>query len=57
MSVAINQIINANVYMDVATPKVGLVRITVLTKEGIPDSRLLNDIKQYVSGEKRRPLE
>ncbi|MFY1005742.1 baseplate assembly protein [Pasteurella multocida] len=42
--------------VNVATPKGGLVRITVLTKEGIPDSRLLNDIKQYVSGEKRRPL-
>lgn len=42
--------------VNVSTPKGGLVRITVLTKEGIPDTRLLNDIKQYVSGEKLRPL-
>lgn len=42
--------------VNVATPKGGLVRITVLTKEGIPDARLLNDVKQYVSGEKLRPL-
>ncbi|MFD1805556.1 baseplate J/gp47 family protein [Pasteurella oralis] len=42
--------------VNVTTPKGGLVRITVLTKEGMPDSRLLNDIKQYVSAEKRRPL-
>ena len=42
--------------VDISTPKGGLVRITVLTKEGLPDSRLLNDIKNYVSAEKLRPL-
>lgn len=42
--------------VNIAPPKGSLVRITVLTKDGIPDIRLFNDIKQYVSGEKRRPL-
>lgn len=42
--------------VNVVTPKGGLVRITVLTKDGVPDARLLNDIKNYVSGETLRPL-
>ncbi|MGX2951555.1 baseplate assembly protein [Ursidibacter sp. B-7004-1] len=42
--------------VNVATPRGGLVRITVLTKRGLPDNRLLNDIKSYVSAEKLRPL-
>lgn len=42
--------------VNVTTPKGGLVRITILAKEGIPDSRLLEDIRHYISGEKRRPL-
>ncbi len=42
--------------MNVSNPRGGLVRITVLTKTGLPDSRLLNDVKQYVSPERRRPL-
>ncbi|MDG6324352.1 baseplate J/gp47 family protein [Glaesserella parasuis] len=42
--------------VNIATPKGGLVRITVLTKTGLPDTRLLNDIKKYVSAEKLRPL-
>lgn len=40
----------------VSTPKGGLVRIAVLTKDGLPDERLLKDIKNYVTGEKLRPL-
>lgn len=40
----------------VSTPKGGLVRIAVLTKDGLPDQRLLKDIKNYVTGEKLRPL-
>lgn len=42
--------------VNVATPKGGLVRITVLAKDGVPDSRLLADIKAHVSAEKLRPL-
>lgn len=42
--------------VNVATPKGGLVRITVLTKQGQPDDRLLKEVAQYVSAEKRRPL-
>lgn len=42
--------------VNVANPRGGLVRITVLSKQGLPDDRLLNDIQEYVSGEKRRPL-
>lgn len=42
--------------VNVSNPRGGLVRITVLTKTGLPDSRLLNDVKQYVSLERRRPL-
>ena len=42
--------------MNVSNPRGGLVRITVLTKTGLPDGRLLNDVKQYVSPERRRPL-
>lgn len=42
--------------VNVSNPRGGLVRITVLTKTGLPDSRLLNDVKQYVSPERRRPL-
>lgn len=40
----------------ISTPRGGLVQIAVLTKNGLPDSRLLNDIKQYVSAERLRPL-
>lgn len=40
----------------IANPRGGLVRISVLTKKGLPDNRLLNDIKRYVSAEKLRPL-
>lgn len=42
--------------VNVSNPRGGLVRITVLTKTGLPDGRLLNDVKQYVSPERRRPL-
>ncbi|MFC2559619.1 MAG: baseplate J/gp47 family protein [Haemophilus seminalis] len=42
--------------VNVSNPRGGLVRITVLTKTGLPDSRLLNDVKEYVSPERRRPL-
>lgn len=42
--------------VNVSTPRGGLVRITVLSKDGIPDTRLLQDIQQYVSAEKLRPL-
>lgn len=42
--------------VNVQTPYGGLVRLTVLTKDGTTDARLLADIKQYLSAEKRRPL-
>lgn len=42
--------------VNVSNPRGGLVRIAVLTKTGLPDARLLNDIKAYVSPERRRPL-
>jgi len=42
--------------VNVSNPRGGLVRIAVLTKTGLPDARLLNDIKQYISPEQRRPL-
>lgn len=42
--------------VNVATPRGGLVRLTVLTKDGITDNRLLSDIKTHLSAERRRPL-
>ncbi len=42
--------------VNVATPHGGLVRITVLTKDGITDNRLLSDIKSHLSAERHRPL-
>lgn len=42
--------------VNVSTPRGGLVRITVLAKNGLPDSRLLQDIKNHISAEKLRPL-
>lgn len=42
--------------VSVQTPKGGLIKITVLTKDGLPNQRLLNTIKQHLSGEKLRPL-
>lgn len=42
--------------VNIATPKGGLVKITVLTKTGSPSERLMKEIKAYVSGERRRPL-
>ncbi|MDP8162795.1 baseplate J/gp47 family protein [Pasteurella skyensis] len=42
--------------VDIDTPRGGLVKITVLTKSGKPDSRLLSDIQSYVSAERLRPL-
>lgn len=42
--------------VNIATPNGSFVRITVLTKDGITDNRLLSDIKKYLSAERRRPL-
>ncbi|OOF53997.1 phage baseplate protein [Rodentibacter genomosp. 2] len=42
--------------VNVSNPRGGLVRIAVLTKTGLPDTRLLNDIKAYLNPERRRPL-
>lgn len=42
--------------VNIATPHGGLVRVTVLTKDGVADSRLLSDIQKYLSAERRRPL-
>lgn len=42
--------------VNISTPRGGLVRIAVLTKAGLPDARLLNDIRRHLSGEKLRPL-
>lgn len=40
----------------VTNPRGGLVRIAVLAKNGLPTTRLLNDIRQSVSAERKRPL-
>lgn len=40
----------------VSTPEGGTVKVTVLTKQGLPSTALLNQIKAYLSGEKCRPL-
>ena len=40
----------------VSTPQGGTVKVTVLTKYGLPSAILLEKIRQYISGEKRRPL-
>lgn len=42
--------------VNISTPRGGVVRIAVLTQKGLPDSRLLNDIQQYVSADRLRPL-
>lgn len=42
--------------VNVATPQGGLVRLTILTKDGVTDARLLNEAKAYLGAEKRRPL-
>ncbi len=42
--------------VNVTTPHGGLVRITVLTKDGVTDERLLSDIESHLSAERRRPL-
>lgn len=42
--------------VNISTPRGGLVRIAVLAKNGLPDTRLLEDIKKYVSAERLRPL-
>lgn len=46
----------AIVDVNVATPKGGLVRISILSKNGVPDTRLLNDVKKHLSAERLRPL-
>ncbi|MDH2927364.1 baseplate assembly protein [Lonepinella koalarum] len=38
------------------TPQGGTVIVTVLTKQGLPTQTLLNQIKDYLSAEKHRPL-
>ncbi|KMK51948.1 phage baseplate protein [[Actinobacillus] muris] len=42
--------------VNISTPRGGLVRVAVLTKTGLPDARLLNDIRRHLSGETLRPL-
>lgn len=42
--------------VDISTPEGGTVKVTVLTKQGLPNNILLNKVKSYISGEKRRPL-
>lgn len=42
--------------VDITTPVGGTVQVTVLTKQGLPSPILLNKVKNYISGEKRRPL-
>lgn len=42
--------------VDISTPTGGTVQVTVLTKQGLPSTILLNKVKNYISGEKRRPL-
>ena len=40
----------------VTTPVGGAVKLTILTKQGLPSASLLNQVSRYVSAEKRRPL-
>lgn len=40
----------------ISTPVGGLVQLAILTKTGLPDERLLNDVKKAVSAERKRPL-
>lgn len=40
----------------VQRPKAGTVEMTVLTKRGVPQPLLIDKIKAYLSGDKRRPL-
>lgn len=40
----------------ISTPEGGTVKVTILTKQGMPSAALLNQVKNYLSGEKRRPL-
>lgn len=42
--------------VNISNPRGSVVRIAVLTQSGLPDMRLLNDIRQYVSAERLRPL-
>lgn len=42
--------------VNVSTPRGGVVRITVLTKHGLPDNRLLDDITKHINAERLRPL-
>lgn len=42
--------------VNVFSPTAGTVQVTVLTKQGLPSDLLRNKIKDYISGEKRRPL-
>lgn len=42
--------------VDISTPTGGTVKVTVLTKQGLPSNILLDKVKNYISGEKRRPL-
>ena len=38
------------------TPQGGEVKITILTKQGLPSTSLINQVQAYLSPEKRRPL-
>lgn len=40
----------------ISTPQGGTVKVTVLTKHGLPSAILQGKIRQYLSDEKRRPL-
>ena len=40
----------------ISTPQGGTVKVTVLTKHGLPSAILQEKIRHYISGEKRRPL-
>lgn len=48
----------SQVISDIAikTPVGGTVKVTVLTKQGLPSATLINQIQTYLSAEKRRPL-
>ncbi len=40
----------------VQRPKAGTVEVTVLTKRGVPQPLLIQEVKDYLSADKRRPL-
>ncbi|WP_116743857.1 baseplate assembly protein [Actinobacillus suis] len=50
---SVSQFIND---VTVQRPKAGSVEVTILTKRGVPQPHLLNKVRDYLSADKRRPI-